>query len=60
MNKLDIEKRLQELRQGEQEAAAQLYAIQGAIQELESYWLPMIEEQESDRNQDTDADGEPG
>ena len=44
--KIKIENRLNELKQAEIETEVQLWAIRGAIQELEQVTLPMIEEAE--------------
>ena len=44
--KIKIENRLTELKQAEIETEVQLWAIRGAIQELEQVTLPMIEEAE--------------
>ena len=50
--KTKLEERLIELRQAEQETEAQLWAIRGAIQEVETIVLPLIEE--ADGNAETD------
>lgn len=42
--KLKLEERLNELRQALAESEAQTWAIRGAIQEVESYILPLIED----------------
>jgi len=52
--KTKLEQRLVELRQAEQETEAQLWAIRGAIQEVETIILPLIEE--ADGTEDTDAE----
>ena len=51
--KTKLEERLLELRQAEQETEAQLWAIRGAIQEVETIVLPLIEE--ADGNEATDT-----
>ena len=42
MNTAQIKERLAHLRRVEFEYYAQLHAVQGAIAELEEYWLPLL------------------
>lgn len=53
--KVKIEERLLELRQALSDTEAQLWAIRGAIQELETVIVPMIEADNA--GSDTDTSG---
>lgn len=56
--KVKLEERLLELRQAAMDTEAQLWAIRGAIQEIETVIVPLIEEADTDANADTDASPE--
>lgn len=53
--KVKVEERLLELRQALSDTEAQLWAIRGAIQELETVIVPMIEADNA--GSDTDTSG---
>ena len=52
--KTKLEERLKELYQAAQDTEAQLWAIRGAIQEVETVIMPLIEEPGNDGNEDAD------
>lgn len=58
--KIRIEEEIEKLRQMEFEAFAQLHAIQGSIQELESTILPMIETEIAETEKDNGPSDEEG
>ena len=53
--KTKLEERLIELRNAETEILAQLWAIRGAIQEVETIVLPLIEEADGNEATDTES-----
>ena len=52
--KTKLEERLKELYQAATDTEAQLWAIRGAIQEVETVIMPLIEEPGNDGNEDAD------
>jgi hypothetical protein len=53
--KSKLEERISELRNAAAEAEAQVWAIRGALQELETVTLPMIDSEQSE-NVETESD----
>ena len=51
IDKKALEERLTQLQQARQEALSQVHAIDGAIFELENYWLPLIDNAERTKGQ---------
>lgn len=60
IGRTQLEERLGELRQAREETLAQLAMIQGAINEIEGFWLPWLDEQQTLTPDPSPKDGRGG